>query len=147
MGDYIRRIQNIERLQIAARPRFLRIRHTIYVDPDVRRNDGRFRQRYRFTREGFRQILDMLRDDLSEPIDKRGNPIPPEIQLKAALRFYATGIFQIVAGDLTDISQPSVFRLVVKVSSAIERKRQLFIMIPEQEAARAMQRKFKDSAV
>ena len=147
MGDYIRKIQNVERLQVAARPRVPRICHTIYVDPDVRRNDEQFRQRYRFTREGFSQILDMLRDDLPEPVDKRGNPIPPEIQLKAALRFYATGNFQIVAGDLTDISQPSVSKIVVvKVSNAIARKRQHFIMIPEQEAARAMQRKFKDIA-
>ncbi|XP_064649983.1 putative nuclease HARBI1 [Lineus longissimus] len=146
MGDYIRRVQNIERLQIAARPRVPRIRHTIYVDPDVRRNDEQFRKRYRFAREGFRQILNMLRDDLPEPIDNRGNPIPPEIQVKAALRFYATGNFQIVAGDLTDISQPSLSIIVVKVSNAIARKRQQFIRISEQEAARAMQRKFKDIA-
>lgn len=100
MGDYIQRVQNIGRLQIAARQRVPRIRHTIYVDPDVRRNDEQFRKRYRFTSEGFRQILDVLHVSI----------------------------------------------IVVKVSNAIARKRQQFIRIPEQEAARAMQRKFKDIA-
>ena len=54
----------------------------------------------------------MLRDDLPEPIDNRGNPIHPEIQLKAALQFYAPGSFQIVARDLTNISQASISKIV-----------------------------------
>ena len=123
MGDYVNRLGNIRRIHDMNNVRPGRIRHVIYVNPDEDRNDEQFRKRYRFTREGFTRILDILQDDLPEPTDNRGNPVPPSIKLKAALRFYATGSFQIVAGDLLHISQSSVSQIVAKVSRAIARKR------------------------
>ena len=82
MGDYLNRVANIRRLQNLNNidpGRGPRNRHINYVDPDAHRNDGEFKKRYRFTREGFAHILDILQDDIPEPFDRRGNPIPPSI--------------------------------------------------------------------
>ncbi|XP_064638335.1 putative nuclease HARBI1 [Lineus longissimus] len=62
------------------------------------------------------------------------------------LRFYACGSFQIVAGDLVDISQASLSKIVAKVSSAIARKRAQIIRFPSCHAATTMQQKFMDTA-
>jgi len=51
--------------------------------------------RYRFNKDTVQNyIFPLIRDDLSEA-DQRGRPIPPIIKLLTALRFYATGSFQV----------------------------------------------------
>ena len=62
------------------------------------------------------------------------------MQIKAALRFYATGNFQTTDGDLTGLSQPSVCRIIKRVSTSINRKKLHFIKFPsEAEIQRNMQ--------
>lgn len=51
--------------------------------------------------------------------DYRNNPISPRLQVLIALRFYATGAFQIVLADLFGVSQKSVSRIILNVSIAI----------------------------
>lgn len=46
------------------------------------------------------------------------------------MRFFASGSFQSIAGDLLDISQSSVSRVVGKVSKAIAANHQEFINFP-----------------
>lgn len=46
-------------------------------------------------------------------------PLPPSLQIMVALRFYANGNFQAVAGDLHGISKASVSRIVNAVSSTL----------------------------
>lgn len=46
-------------------------------------------------------------------------PLPPSLQIMVALRFYANGNFQAVAGDLRGISKASVSRIVNAVSSTL----------------------------
>ena len=53
----------------------------------------------------------------------RNNFIPPILQIAATLRFYATGHFQITDGDLFGLSQPSVGRIIKRVSQAIASKK------------------------
>ena len=152
MGYYLNRVANIRRLQNLNNidpGRGPRTRHINYVDPGAHRNDGELQKTLQIHQgiKRFAHILDILQDDIPEPFDRRGNPIPASIQLKAALRFYASGSFQIVAGDLVDISQASVSKIVAKVSTALARKRVHFIRIPqEQAAATAMQHKFMEVA-
>ena len=102
-----------------------------------------FRKRYRFTKAGFIYILNILEDDIQHNEDNRGHPIPPEVQLQVALRYYATGTFQIVCGDVCNVSQPSVSRIVRKVSKAIAMKSKDFIVFPTGEAAIKTQQLFK----
>ena len=102
-----------------------------------------FRKRYRFTKAGFVYILNILEDDIQEAEDNRGHPIPPDVQLQVALRYYATGTFQIVCGDVCNVSQSSVSRIVRKVSKAIAMKSTDFIIFPTGEAAINTQQVFK----
>lgn len=52
-------------------------------------------------------------------------------QLLCALRFYATGCFQITAADLSGMSTSTAHRIVHRVSSAIASLRPLYIIFPE----------------
>ena len=55
------------------------------------------------------------------------NFTPPILQIAATLRFYATGHFQITDGDLFGLSQPSVYRIIKRVTQAIASKKNHFI--------------------
>ena len=68
----------------------------------------------------------MISDDLSTFSGKASN-IPPMLQLLASLRFFATGSFQSIVGDLLHISQSSVSCIVGKVAKAIAAHHQIFI--------------------
>ena len=69
-------------------------------------DEEQFRSRFRLTKDGFWEILNIIEADISAH-NERGNPIPAEIKLLLTLRYYATGTFQEACGDLCDISQPS----------------------------------------
>lgn len=51
--------------------------------------------------------------------EKPGQPLTPMLQLLVVLRFYAYGTFQVVTGDLINVSQPAVCRTVNKVTGLI----------------------------
>ena len=63
-------------------------------------------------------------------MNERGNPIPAEIKLLLTLRYYATGTFQEVCGDLCDLSQPSASRIIKCVSEAVARLKIHYIKFP-----------------
>ncbi|KAG0414747.1 hypothetical protein HPB47_008076 [Ixodes persulcatus] len=88
-------------------------------NPMERYNDGQFLARYRFTKETVRELLAML--PLQASADNRGLPLPPMLQLLVTLRFYGAGTFQIVTGDLVNVSQPTVCRTVGVVTRLIAR--------------------------
>ncbi|RWS18791.1 putative nuclease HARBI1-like protein, partial [Leptotrombidium deliense] len=95
---------------------------------------------YRMTAESFRTLLGKL-GNLLDNVDNR-NYLAPEIQLLTALRFYGTGVFQHVDGDLMNISQPTVSRIVAKVSKIIASKAQEFILFPSPAECKKEQDKF-----
>ena len=55
-------------------------------------NDKDFFNRYRFSKENFRRIVDIFRTELEHPT-QHSNALSAELQLCIALRFYATGSF------------------------------------------------------
>ena len=57
-------------------------------------DEEQFWNRYRLTKAAFRELLEIIRPDISAHND-RGKPIPADIQLLLTLRFYATGTFQL----------------------------------------------------
>lgn len=138
MSDYVTRTNQLRRI----RYEILTRRWNDGEDGDDKLTDSEFYQRYRFTRRGFEYIFQLLKNDLSDPITNRGNPIPPRTQLKVALRFFATGCFQIVIGDLLKLSQTSVSRIVAKVSNSIAKLRTSFIKFPEGNEAKITMNKF-----
>ena len=67
------------------------------------------------------------------PESNRGNPIAPQKQLLIALRFFATGSLQQVTGDTIGVSQPTISRVVSRVSKSICRLYDRFIKFPTNE--------------
>ncbi|KAM7309719.1 putative nuclease HARBI1 [Ixodes scapularis] len=88
-------------------------------NPMERYNDGQFLARYRFTKGTVRELLATL--PLQASADNRGLSLPPMLQLLVTLRFYGAGAFQIVTGDLVNVSQPTVCRTVGVVTRLIAR--------------------------
>jgi len=81
-------------------------------------NDFEFEMRFRLPRDMVEELVEKIRPRI-ELSNYRNNPISPKLQVLIALRFYATGTFQIVLGDLFGVSQKSVSRIIWRVSSAI----------------------------
>ena len=93
-------------------------------------SEDEFRSRYRLSKDAVIYWVDTLRIELASATN-RGLPIPPLLQFTAVLRFFATGSFQIVTGDLEGLSEPTVSNLIRKVSMMIARKKNLFIKFPQ----------------
>ncbi|KAH7937382.1 hypothetical protein HPB49_011306 [Dermacentor silvarum] len=82
-------------------------------------NNQQFLLRYRFSKETVRELQLLL--PLEASGNSRGLPLSPMLQLLLALRFYGAGSFQIVTGDLINVSQPTVCGAVDKVTRLIAR--------------------------
>ncbi|RWR99275.1 putative nuclease HARBI1-like protein, partial [Dinothrombium tinctorium] len=92
-------------------------------------SDNEFRQSYRMSKNVFGKMCSLFGKSLTF-VDNRGNPTSPEMQLLIAFRFYATGDFQTVDGDLIGLSQPTISRIVSKVSEVIATKSKEYIKYP-----------------
>lgn len=93
-------------------------------------NDNKFNRLYRFDKNTFRFIADLIRNDLERPTH-RSSSLSTEIQLAAAVRYYATGCFQTDVGEGLNISQPSVYRAVCNVGSALDKVFDDYIKWPD----------------
>lgn len=99
-------------------------------NPLERFEDSEFKKRYRFDKDTVTETLLPLVIEALEKPTNRGLPIPPVLQLLVALRFYATSSFQVVSGDLRGISQPTVSRVIKKVSILIAERLGDFVKFP-----------------
>ncbi|XP_072043033.1 putative nuclease HARBI1 [Amphiura filiformis] len=89
-------------------------------------SEKQFRTRYRMYKHTAIELIDMMAPDLQRDTE-RGHALPPYLQVLTALRYYATGSFQSVVGDLYGIDQGTVSRVVCDVSPLIARRRGQFI--------------------
>ncbi|XP_050517180.1 putative nuclease HARBI1 [Diabrotica virgifera virgifera] len=94
-------------------------------------SDNEFRKRYRFRKQTVIEIMLPVIYDEMVKINRRGLPFPPILCLLVALRFYATGNFQIVTGDLRGFSQPTVSRCIFKISRLLAQLLPTYIKFPE----------------
>lgn len=108
-------------------------------------DDVEFTKRFRFSKNAVMYLESVLKNDL-EPIDFRGYPLSTVQQIMIALRYYATGSFQIVLGDLAGISQSTAGNVVHRVSKAIARKNREFIKMPVGDSFQQTQEKFFEKA-
>ena len=104
-------------------------------------NEEEFESRYRIRKETAQALLQLLSTDLNH-VSSKNNCIPPILQLAVALRFFATGHFQTTDGDLVGVSQPSVCRIIHRVSAAIARRRRRFIKFPAATNLQIFKEKF-----
>ncbi|KAH8021995.1 hypothetical protein HPB51_020605 [Rhipicephalus microplus] len=87
------------------------------LNPMEHFTDSEFLARYRFTKSSVKKLLEGL--PFQESCSNRGHPLPPVMQLLITLRFYGAGTFQVVMGDLVTVSQPTVSRVIERVSPLI----------------------------
>ncbi|KAK5643423.1 hypothetical protein RI129_007268 [Pyrocoelia pectoralis] len=73
-------------------------------------------QKVRFSRHTIMHIIMPLVYPLRENINNRGVPVPPILKIYYALRFFATGSYERVCGDLLSVSQSSMSRIINEVS-------------------------------
>ena len=82
-------------------------------------------------------VIDIVREDILNETN-RSHALSVEQQTFAALRYYATGSFQLVTGDTLGLSQSSVSRSIQRVSMALANCAGQFIIFPTD--GRRMQR-------
>lgn len=100
-----------------------------------------FQQRYRFDKETVHDILQMIQYGLTK-LTNRGQPVSPMLELLITLRFLATGSFQSKpshhhhhtddddATNFTAVSQPTISRIIRKVTTLLSELKLRFIKIP-----------------
>ena len=92
----------------------------------------KFRKRYRFSKETVHMIVARLHPELRRRTN-RHSPLITLQQVTCTLRFYATGSYQRVIGDCSDLNQGTVRRTVRCVSHAIALLKPEFIKMPTGE--------------
>ena len=93
-----------------------------------------FRLHFRLTRDSVSDLVKILDKDLQHQT-RRGLPLTPVQQVLTALRFYATGTFQRVIGDLFGVSVFAACTVDIhKVSRAIAKQKGQFLSFPEDPA-------------
>ena len=106
-------------------------------------SDRALRAKYRLPRAEIHRLLRVVSPHLRRPT-RRNNALSPEVQLLAALRFYASGSFQEVVGDGTALSKASVSRSVAAVTPILVRHARQHIKMPStvEEVLRQVHRGF-----
>ena len=98
--------------------------------------------RYRFLPQTIVFLCNRLANYL-EFGNERNSPLPVLLQVLVTLRFFATGSFQLVIGDLIGISQPTVSRTCRRVGDALTRTAREFINFPRGQDALLVKRRFR----
>ena len=121
LGDHANR-RNIHVRQI----RHLRGR----LNPLEEYDDEDFQLHFRLTKDSISDLVKILDKDLQHQT-RRGLPLTSMQQRLIALRFYATGTFQRVIGDLFSVSVFAACTVIHKVSRAISKQKGQFLSFPE----------------
>jgi len=97
-------------------------------------DDDELVMRYRLNRQCIVDLCDLLANDLQRST-RRSGALSVSTQVLVALRYFATGSFQRVDGDLHGISQSSVSRSVNAVAKALSRHAPKYIKFPTDETS------------
>ncbi|XP_071579088.1 putative nuclease HARBI1 [Temnothorax nylanderi] len=125
--------EEVEDLPMRAPKRYLRD----YPNPFEVYSEWDFKRRFRFSKNSVMfGILPLVEKRLAK-INNRGLPISPILQLLICLRFYSTASFQLVLGDIITISQPTISRIVFRVSILLASYINRYIKIPSSEESRS----------
>ena len=111
--------------RIARKQHFYRRSH-----PYEELSDEQFRGKFRMSKEVFSRFFELIKSDISIPSDDRGMPTKPTIKVLIALRFYASGSFQDMSGELLGTSQSQVSKIIEEVTTAICKKAKDVILMP-----------------
>lgn len=97
-------------------------------------NDIELYERFRFRRHQLLEIIDDLRGDLEYQFHQQGS-LSPEMQVLIAIRFFASGCFQLVAGDTVNAHKSTVSRTLHRVATALRNRLNDWVIYPNQREA------------
>ena len=97
-------------------------------NPFTKCNDAEFLERFRFTKNAVLELYQIIKYD--PLLDVRSHALHPLLQLTVALRFFATGNFQVTDGDLVGVSRHTARRSIHRIAETIARNKTLFIAFP-----------------
>ncbi|KAK4308443.1 hypothetical protein Pmani_019864 [Petrolisthes manimaculis] len=115
-------------------------------DPMAYLCEGEFITRYRLSKEAVRDLLREITPRLQRIRNNRGCSVPHQLQLLVALRYMASGNFQITMGDCCEMSTASVCKYVKIIAMATARQASHHIHFPEPDEARSLGSQFYDIA-
>lgn len=98
-------------------------------DNPLELEDNVLLQKYRFPRHVIFSLIEKLKPFI-ERKTLRNKAIPPHLQVLVALRFFASGSFQNVTGDVINISQASVSRIVYSITDLLCKLSKDYIKFP-----------------
>ena len=118
----------IQHILAANQPRRRARSRTVYMNAFVRQHfnpmdvlsDRAVQMRYRLPRAEIQRLITLVSPHIRRAT-RCNFALSPEVQLLAALRFYAVGSFLEVVGDGTGLSKVSVSRSVVAVTPILLR--------------------------
>lgn len=95
-------------------------------------DDVDFKMRFRFNKNTVLHILERIGQNLTPPTS-RNHSIDARTQLLVALRYYATGSFQMTIGDTFNLNKSTVCRIVRRVTREIALLKPEYIRMPQNE--------------
>ncbi|XP_025106067.1 putative nuclease HARBI1 [Pomacea canaliculata] len=108
--------------------------------PLDRYNDEELYKKFRFTRLHILQLTDEIAAAVE--LSNRRGALSPVLQVLLALRFYATGSFHDVCGELIGVHQTTASRTIRRVTQAILRTLPQKIRLPNAEESQLTKEKF-----
>ena len=106
-------------------------------------DDEKLFRKFRFRRHDIIGITDDIERDIN--IANRSGSLTPLLQVLVTLRYYASGSFQDVCGELIGIDQSTVSRTVTRVTVALLRQVPNYVRLPNQRHADRTKAKFYDT--
>ena len=97
-------------------------------------SDEKVFKKFRFRRHEILELTNRVRDGLVFHVQRKG-ALTPLLQVLLGLRFYATGAIQDAVGDLIGVEQPTVSRVVTRVTNELVDRCADFIFMPSQREA------------
>ena len=103
------------------------------------------KRRFRFSPETIMELVHIIGPSIEHPT-ARNHALQPLEMILILLRFLSCGTFQLVIGDTTNVSQPTVSRMVGRVVDAIVGVAGRYICFPHAAQVPAIKAKFHEMA-
>jgi len=131
----------LDRIQV-----FKQIRLKDRSNPLEDLTEAQFVMRFRLKKDTAVRVIQLIHEDIKGSDSSHGTYIPTTIKFLAAMRFFATGSYQLLIGDAYNLSQPSICTTVHKISRAIAKYRSMYVKYPTETEAVGIRQKFYELA-
>ncbi|XP_068151205.1 putative nuclease HARBI1 [Drosophila tropicalis] len=104
-------------------------RNLARFNPFTDLHEIKFRQKYRYTKENLRRIIEIIRDDMEiEPIKK--NQVPTDLQILSAIRFWGGTEHPKLTAMAHGVSLQTMIKITKRVAAVLSSKASRYIRMP-----------------